>query len=84
MSDNFASTEEYMDYTLSAPPGTVLAGGARYWVVFEVLTINNLYLRTTTSQTKTKFHRPSMAGALMTRDMPKTTLGGRADHGPSN
>ena len=49
VSDDFASTEEYMDYTLSAPPGTVLAGGARYWVVFEVLTINNLYLRTTTS-----------------------------------
>ena len=40
---NFASTSASAEYTLLAPPGTVLRGGARYWVVFEVL-INNLYL----------------------------------------
>ena len=45
---DFASTETFTDYTLLAPPGTVLRGGARYWVVFEVL-INNLYLEATSS-----------------------------------
>ena len=45
---DFASTENLTDYTLLAPPGTVLRGGARYWVVFEVL-INNLYLEATNS-----------------------------------
>ena len=45
---DFASTENLTDYTLLAPPGTVLRGGARYWVVFEVL-INNLYLEATSS-----------------------------------
>ena len=45
---DFASTETFTDYTLLAPPGTVLRGGARYWVVFEVLT-NNLYLEATSS-----------------------------------
>ena len=46
--DDFASTVGYEDYTLSAPPGTVLPGGARYWVVFEV-TSHELVLRTTSS-----------------------------------
>ena len=45
---DFASTVDFTDYTLSAPPGTVLRGGARYWVVFEVFT-NALFLETTTS-----------------------------------
>ena len=45
---DFASTETFTDYTLLAPPGTVLRGGARYWVVFEVL-ISNLYLEATSS-----------------------------------
>ena len=45
---DFASTLAYAEYTLLAPPGTVLRGGARYWVVFEVL-INNLYLEATSS-----------------------------------
>ena len=45
---NFASTENIADYTLLAPPGTVLRGGARYWVVFEVLD-NTLYLEGTNS-----------------------------------
>ena len=45
---DFASTLAYAEYTLLAPPGTVLRGGARYWVVFEVLT-NNLYLEATSS-----------------------------------
>ena len=45
---DFASTENLTDYTLLAPPGTVLRGGARYWVVFEVL-FNNLYLEATNS-----------------------------------
>ena len=48
MPDDFASTVEYEDYTLSAPPGTVLRGGARYWVVFEVLD-HTLYLEGTSS-----------------------------------
>ena len=45
---NFASTENLADYTLLAPPGTVLRGGARYWVVFEV-SDNTLYLEGTNS-----------------------------------
>ena len=45
---DFASTSASAEYTLLAPPGTVLRGGARYWVVFEVL-INNLYLEATSS-----------------------------------
>ena len=45
---DFASTLAYAEYTLLAPPGTVLRGGARYWVVFEVL-ISNLYLEATSS-----------------------------------
>ena len=48
MPDDFASTVEYEDYTLLVPPGTVLRGGARYWVVFEVLD-NTLYLEGTSS-----------------------------------
>ena len=51
MPDDFASTVEYEDYTLSAPPGTVLRGGARYWVVFEVLD-HTLYLEGTSSADK--------------------------------
>ena len=45
---DFASTLASAEYTLLAPPGTVLRGGARYWVVFEAL-INNLYLEATNS-----------------------------------
>ena len=45
---DFASTLALTDYTLSAPPGTVLRGGARYWVVFKVLA-ELLYLSTTSS-----------------------------------
>ena len=45
---DFASTETFTDYTLLAPPGTVLRGGARYWVVFEV-SANTLYLEATNS-----------------------------------
>ena len=46
--DGFASTAGYRDYTLSAPPGTVLRAGARYWVIFEV-TDQTLLLRSTSS-----------------------------------
>ena len=45
---DFASTGEFMEYTLSAPPGTVIPGGSRYWVVFETLS-ETLLLRTTSS-----------------------------------
>ena len=45
---DFASTVGFEDYTLSAPPGTVLRGGARYWVVFGV-SYRTLSLRTTSS-----------------------------------
>ena len=48
MPDDFASTVGFSDYTLSAPAGTVLSGGARYWVVFEVQS-HDLVLRTTSS-----------------------------------
>ena len=47
--DGFVSTAGFSDYTLSAPPGTVLRGGARYWVVFEVTSTFNLVLSTTNS-----------------------------------
>ena len=47
--DGFVSTAGFSDYTLSAPPGTVLRGGARYWVVFEVTSTFNLVLSTTSS-----------------------------------
>ena len=46
--DNFASTLAPTHYTLLAPPGTILRGGARYWVVFKV-SYNGLFLETTTS-----------------------------------
>ena len=45
---NFASSGLFTDYTLSAPPGTVLRPGARYWVVFETVS-EALFLRTTSS-----------------------------------
>ena len=45
---DFASTGEFIEYALSAPPGTVIPGGARYWVVFETLS-ETLLLRTTSS-----------------------------------
>ena len=45
---DFASTVAYQEYTLSAPPGTVLRRGARYWVVFDVVT-ELLRLSTTSS-----------------------------------
>ena len=45
---DFASTLAFSEYTLSAPPDTVLRGGARYFVVFEVLN-DILYLSTTSS-----------------------------------
>ena len=46
--NNFASTLVPTHYTLLAPPGTILRGGARYWVVFEV-SDNGLFLETTAS-----------------------------------
>ena len=46
--DDFASTGEFMEYTLSAPPGMVIPGGATYWVVFETLS-ETLYLGATSS-----------------------------------
>ena len=46
--DNFASTLAPTHYTLLAPPGTILRGGARYWVVFKVSN-NALFLEATTS-----------------------------------
>ena len=46
--DDFACTGEFMEYTLSAPPGTVIPGGATYWVVFETLS-ETLYLGATSS-----------------------------------
>ena len=45
---DFASTVGFEEYTLSAPPATVLRGGARYWVVFGV-SYRTLFLRTTSS-----------------------------------
>ena len=45
---DFASTETFADYTVSAPPGTILRGGARYWVVFEIFN-NTLTLKATNS-----------------------------------
>ena len=47
--DDFASTTDLMEYTLSAPPGTVLRGGAKYWVVLAPQTANSLFLSATTS-----------------------------------
>ena len=49
--DKFASTLALSHYTLLAPPGTILRGGARYWVVFKVSN-NGLFLGATTSTTE--------------------------------
>ena len=46
--DDFASTGFSTGYTLSAPPGTVLRAGAKYWVVFES-SIHSVFLPTTSS-----------------------------------
>ena len=46
--DDFSSTGVSTDYTLSAPPGTVLRAGAKYWVVFES-SIHSVFLSTTSS-----------------------------------
>ena len=46
--DDFASIDTFREYTLAAPPNTVLRGGARYWVVFEV-SVSVLNLSTTSS-----------------------------------
>ena len=46
--DDFASTSEFAEYTLEAPPGTVIPGGSKYWVVFKTLS-ETLLLRTTSS-----------------------------------
>ena len=43
---NFAVSNTFNRYTLSAPEGSVLRPGARYWVVFEV-SARTLKLRTT-------------------------------------
>ena len=47
--DGFVRTGGFSDYTLSAPPGTILPGGVRYWVVFEVPLTYDLILLTTSS-----------------------------------
>ena len=47
--DDFASTTVLTEYTLSAPPGTVLRGGAKYWVVLAPKDNKSLFLETTTS-----------------------------------
>ena len=47
--DDFASTTDLTEYTLSAPPGTVLRGGARYWVVLGAQDMNPLFISATTS-----------------------------------
>ena len=46
--DDFASTGFPTVDTLSAPPGTVLRAGAKYWVVFES-SIHSVFLPTTSS-----------------------------------
>ena len=75
---DFASTENLTDYTLLAPPGTVLRGGARYWVVFEVL-INNLYLEATNSADEPiwSWRTPGWKpGASTTKAIPNKPVGG--------
>ena len=48
--DDFASTIVLTEYTLSAPPGTVLRGGAKYWVVLGTQWTNKpVFLGATTS-----------------------------------
>ena len=47
--DDFASTIVLTEYTLSAPPGTVLRGGAKYWVVLGTLDEKPVFLGATTS-----------------------------------
>ena len=61
--DDFASTAGFSDYTLSAPPGTVLSGGARYWVVFEVQRLN--LVLSTTNSTDEDQTPPPVAGWLI-------------------
>ena len=62
--DDFVSTGGFSDYTLSAPPGTVLPGGARYWVVFEVTSVYDLIL-STTSATAEDQTPPPVSGWLI-------------------
>ena len=61
--DDFASTAGFSDYTLSAPPGTVLRGGARYWVVFEVTA--QILVLSTTSSTEEDQTPPPVGGWLI-------------------
>ena len=61
--DDFASTVGFSDYTLSAPAGTVLSGGARYWVVFEVRSLN--LVLSTTDSTDEDQTPPPVAGWLI-------------------
>ena len=61
--DGFASTAGFSDYTLSAPPGTVLRGGARYWVVFEVTA--QILVLSTTSSTEEDQTPPPVGGWLI-------------------
>ena len=63
---DFASTVALAEYTLSALPGTVLRGGDKYWVVFEVLT--SILLLSITSSTDEDRAPPPVDGWLIGDD----------------
>ena len=50
--DDFANTVTSTEYTLTAPEGTVLDGGATYWVVFTDRTADGYAIRGTTSSSE--------------------------------
>ena len=61
---DFASTGTLTEYTLSASPGAVLRGGARYWIVLDVLD-GELLIAGTTSSTAEDQAPPPVDGWLI-------------------
>ena len=78
--DDFASTTVLTEYTLSAPPGTVLRGGAKYWVVLGTLDEKPVFLGATTSTAEDQAPPPFDGWRISDERYTDPVFGGFTSH----
>ena len=78
--DDFASTIVLTEYTLSAPPGTVLRGGAKYWVVLGTLDEKPVFLGATTSTAEDQAPPPFDGWRIGDERFTDSVFGGFTSH----